>query len=222
MESAIEAGADAVEFDIQIASDGTPVLFHDERLERTTSGEGLVAETHPDELALLDAGSWFDSRYAGEPVPTLATALDALAGRIGRVYAEIKTFRSLDDVDRVLAEVIDAGQLDRTVFISMRWEALARIRARASEALIGYIVEKVTRTDEGIERCSGDSRALLDFDARILLADPTIAARARGQGVPLATWTVNRVEDAEALLAMGVPRVTTNEVEALCAWRATL
>jgi glycerophosphoryl diester phosphodiesterase len=219
LELALQAGADAVEFDLHTSADGTPVLLHDDTLERTTDGYGPVATLSLETLRDLDAGSWFSRDFAGEPVPPLAEALEAIGDRVGRVYAEVKGSRDPDDVRTMVDVVHDAGLSERTVFISMDWDALDRIRAHDAHALVGYIVEDVGRAGEAYERAAGDERALLDFDCRILLSDPPLAARAVGAGIALATWTVNAVDDAERLLEMGVPRITTNRVSLLKAWK---
>jgi glycerophosphoryl diester phosphodiesterase len=219
LESAIAAGADAVEFDVHTAADGTPVLMHDGTLERTTNGTGSVAARSPEELANLDAGAWFGATFSGEPVPTLRRAMLTLKGRMNRVYVEIKGMRHADDVALILAVVRDVGMLERTVFISMDWEALARIRGLDRNALLGYIVESKERSTEALQRASGDACALVDFDARILLAKPELARQARVAGVPLATWTVDAPKDAALLVESGVPRITTNRVTTLTRWR---
>lgn len=222
LEAAIRAEADAVEFDVHTASDGTPVLLHDETLERTTSGTGRVSARSPGELASLDAGSWFGVEFAGEPVPTLRQAMLTLQGRVQRVYLEVKGMRQPHDVMLILSVVRDVAMLHRTVFISMDWKALSRIRRLDDRALLGYIVEDAHRSDEALRRASGDARALVDFDARILLADPELSRQAEAAGVPLATWTVDAPEEAALLLEAGIPRITTNRVAALTRWRASL
>lgn len=75
-EIARRAGADYVETDVRTAADGTLVLVHDDTLDRTTDGSGAVAERSPDELARLDAGSWFGPRFAGQRIPTLEAFLE--------------------------------------------------------------------------------------------------------------------------------------------------
>ncbi|NBB83833.1 MAG: glycerophosphoryl diester phosphodiesterase [Alphaproteobacteria bacterium] len=80
--AAARAGAGMVEFDAQMAADGTPVVIHDATVDRTTDGSGPVAGLGRAELARLDAGSWFSAGFAGEPVPTLADAL-ALCLKLG-------------------------------------------------------------------------------------------------------------------------------------------
>ena len=64
-------GVEGVEFDVKLTADGCCVVFHDDRLERTTDGCGAVAETPLDDFSDLDAGSWFSPAFAGERVPTL-------------------------------------------------------------------------------------------------------------------------------------------------------
>ena len=70
--SALEQGADLVEFDIQLIKDGQVVVIHDATLDRTTSGNGRDADLTFEELRALDAGQ-------GEQVPTLAELLAVLA-----------------------------------------------------------------------------------------------------------------------------------------------
>ena len=68
IDAAVRAGADAVEWDVQIASCGTPVLFHDAHLGRTSNGVGPVRRRTLGQLRLLDAGSWFSAEFAEERI----------------------------------------------------------------------------------------------------------------------------------------------------------
>jgi glycerophosphoryl diester phosphodiesterase len=80
---AAAAGVDYLELDVQLSGDGRAVVLHDEVLDRTTDGSGPLAAHTLAELLVLDAGAWFDPRFAGERVPTLAAFLDWLGGRAG-------------------------------------------------------------------------------------------------------------------------------------------
>lgn len=73
---AAREGATWVEFDVALTLDGRPVVFHDDALDRTTDGAGLLADTSFDILRDLDAGSWFSPAFKGELVPTLEEALE--------------------------------------------------------------------------------------------------------------------------------------------------
>ena len=220
--AALDAGADAVEFDLHTTADGVPVLLHDETLDRTTDRSGPVAEVELAGLAGADAGSWFSADFAGEPVPPLADALALLADESVAIYPEVKRTGRKEDLHAVVEATRAAGVEARTIYISIDWEALDEIRRFDPSARIGYVVERPGRADEALERATGDPAALLDFDYRILLALPAYAERAHAAGVPLAVWTVNTARHARAVLDLGVPRITTNEVEALLRWRNRL
>src|SRR3546814_5106090 len=57
------------------AADGAAILFHDDRLDRTTDGTGPVAEANLAALQALDAGIWFGPEFRGEKIPTLRQAI---------------------------------------------------------------------------------------------------------------------------------------------------
>ncbi len=219
MERAVEAGADAVEWDLHVAACGTPVLFHDITLMRTSNGVGPVRRRTLAQLQALDAGSWFSPEFAGERIPSLEQALEAVRGRVRRIYSEVKGYRELEDLDRIVSIVRGAGMLDTTVFISLDWGILDRIRGQAPDAALGFIVDEAERFGEGLERTLADGRAFLDVDVHILLEGPELAMEARQRGAGLGAWTVDDPATATALMEMGVTRFTTNEVERLLAWR---
>lgn len=84
-----EMGADWFELDCTLTSDSEIIVIHDDTVDRTTDGSGLVKDLALGHLKTLDAGSWKDPKYAGERLPTLGESLNYSKGRIG-VYIEIK------------------------------------------------------------------------------------------------------------------------------------
>lgn len=222
IELAIEAGADAVEFDVHTAGDGTPVLFHDEMLSRTTNGVGPVRRRTLDQLQKLDAGSWFDAAFAGERIPSFQETLERIGDRVARIYAEVKGFRELEDVDRMARLARETGQHERTIFISMKWTLLDRMRTQDPTLRIGYVVDEAETMDEAFERAMGDELALLDVRGDHILHDPSLVERAAAAGIELAVWTVDDPAQAAQAYDVGVRRFTTNEVEALLEWKRTL
>ena len=121
---AIDVGADALEFDVHTSADGIPVVLHDATLNRTTNGSGAAQKTVLRDLSMLDAGSWFAAAFADEPVPTLELTLQRIGSRVGCVYAEVKGYRAEEDLVRMIELVFRARMQERTVFISMDWNAL--------------------------------------------------------------------------------------------------
>ena len=61
----------SIELDVYQTSDESLVVIHDKSVDRTTNGTGEVTEMTLAEIRKLDAGGWFDRRFAGEKVPTL-------------------------------------------------------------------------------------------------------------------------------------------------------
>ncbi|WP_449397214.1 glycerophosphodiester phosphodiesterase family protein [Devosia riboflavina] len=103
--AAAEQGARWVELDVALLADDTLVVIHDDSVDRTTSGKGsLGALTHA-ETANLDAGAWFDAKYAGERLPTLAEVIKAL-GEFGlSANVEIKQHKHHKSLDQLVRAV---------------------------------------------------------------------------------------------------------------------
>ena len=120
---AIELGVDQIETDIRITADGELVCIHDERVDRTTDGEGKVCDFTLDELRSLDAGSYKGEEFAGERIPTFIEFMELvkdhptltldieLKERPGNGRDEI----AYEVCDRVLKIVDDYGFTDRVV-----------------------------------------------------------------------------------------------------------
>jgi glycerophosphoryl diester phosphodiesterase len=89
-ELAVDMKADWYELDCLLAKDDTVIVSHDNDVDRCTDGKGLITEKTLAELKALDAGTWYDPKFAGERLPTLAESLAMAKDRIG-VYVEIKS-----------------------------------------------------------------------------------------------------------------------------------
>lgn len=76
--TAASLGVEWVELDVKLTLDGIPIIFHDEELDRTTNGTGLVAQTKYEDLRDLDAGSWFGDSFVDCRIPTLEQAVDEI------------------------------------------------------------------------------------------------------------------------------------------------
>ncbi len=70
-QAALEIGADGIEFDVQLSKDHVPVIIHDQTLDRTSTGSGVVGHYSLLELKQFSAGSWFHEKFKAEQIPTL-------------------------------------------------------------------------------------------------------------------------------------------------------
>ena len=105
------------EFDVQRTSDGHLVCIHDETVDRTTNGSGVVAELTLAEIRQLDAGSWFASEFSGEQVPTVKEVLTLVAEYRQHnvlVAVDLKSAEAGRDVAGIAGEL---RILDKLLFI---------------------------------------------------------------------------------------------------------
>jgi glycerophosphoryl diester phosphodiesterase len=110
---AIEVGAHIIEVDVRTARTGELVLSHDAKVDRTTNGKGNVNDLTLAELKSLDAGSWYDPRFRGEKIPTLAEVLTMCKGK-ARVLLDLKETGVVYQ-ERVRVDVEKHGESDRLV-----------------------------------------------------------------------------------------------------------
>jgi glycerophosphoryl diester phosphodiesterase len=106
----IRLGVDFVEIDVHISMDGVHYIMHDLTLGRTTNGWGPVFLRHSNYIDQLDAGSWYDDKYKGEPVPRLRQYLEWIRGKAG-VYLDVKSA----DLEKVIGMVQELG-MENAVF----------------------------------------------------------------------------------------------------------
>jgi len=105
------------EFDVEKTKDGHLVCIHDDTVDRTTDGSGKVSDMTLDEIRKFDAGTWFDSKFAGEQVPTVEEVLELVAEYRQHdvlIAVDLKAENVAQNVVR-LAE--KHGVLDRLLFI---------------------------------------------------------------------------------------------------------
>jgi glycerophosphoryl diester phosphodiesterase len=133
-ENAVNIGADVLEMDAHITSDGQIVLMHDEEVDRTTNGTGLVEDLTLDELKQLDAaykwskddGNTFPFRGQGIQVPALEELFQTFPQM--RYVIEIKLTQN--PIDKPLCDLIRGHNMqDRVVVASFHDEAMQKFRA---------------------------------------------------------------------------------------------
>lgn len=207
---AARLGYRAVEFDVMLSGDGTPVLIHDETLERTTNGVGLVSETPDSVLFSLDAG-W------GEPIPRFAEAA-ALCRELGLLAnVEIKPaigfeVQTAEAVARLTATLWRGAKV-QPLISSFSLEALAVARDLAPEIARGVLFEAVPADWlVAVRRLQAVS---LHCDADLL--GDEVLAEASAQHIPVLCYTVNSPERAKMLFGRGVSSLFTDRLDLFAA-----
>lgn len=137
-ERAVETGADVLEMDAHITKDGQIILMHDEEVDRTTDGSGLVEEMTLDELQQLDAaykwsndeGQTFPFRGQGIRVPTL----EDLFQRFPQMRYVIEIKLTQNPIEKPLCDLIRKHAMqDRVMIASFHDAAMQNFRETCSE-----------------------------------------------------------------------------------------
>lgn len=135
--TAADMGVEWVELDVKLTKDQVPIIFHDDDLERTTNGYGLVADMIYDDIRELEAGSWFADSFMGVKIPTLEEAVDVLLERDLGLNLEIKPCKGReaetaevaldilstiwDDHSRVLISSFSQKSLEAAYDVAQDW-----------------------------------------------------------------------------------------------------
>lgn len=143
-ELALHMGAKHIELDVHATADGQAAVIHDKTLDRTTNGTGLVADRSMAELKTLDAGSWFDPRFAHERIPEFSETLERYAQR-AHLHTEIKSAKA--GFTEHIADLIRAHGAERnTTIMAFEIARLEEMRRYAPELGVGWLVYKATDT----------------------------------------------------------------------------
>ena len=102
-DSALKYGAKWIEVDVRKSKDGVLFNLHDETLDRTTNGKGLLSEMLAKDVRKLDAGSWFGPQFEGTPLPSIAEMLDYLKGK-AHVFFDVKRGTPIPSLVKLVRE----------------------------------------------------------------------------------------------------------------------
>jgi glycerophosphoryl diester phosphodiesterase len=229
MLEAVALGADAVEFDLRVSSDGVLVVAHDETLERTTDGNGAVRLHTAAQLRALDAGANF-SNDGGRTFPWR-----------GRSVGMPSFDELIESLPRTLPCIIELKTPDATEPL----RAAIRRHAIADRIIVAGFEREATRPLHGagftLGACTADvvvltARALLGLRAgtrhyKALCIPPRwhgvpvpLAALARalsGSGTVIHVWTINDIAQAQQLWQLGVQGILSDDPGPMLAARAS-
>jgi glycerophosphoryl diester phosphodiesterase len=215
-----ELGADGIELDVQLSRDRVPVVIHDDTVDRTADGHGRVSGMTVAELTRLDAGTWKTEDYRGEPIPTLAQVLDAVAdwlkpigrARPGLLNIELKTERFFTDgLEReVLNTIARYGIGERVLVSSFSPYALYRAKKINPRLRRGLLYDT--------SLAFYLRRAWLRFLAapqtmhpEFPMVDQRYVDWAKRKRLGVVTWTVDDPAEAKRLADLGVNAIITNK-----------
>lgn len=208
---AMEVGADGVELDVHLTRDGQVVVIHDETVTEVTGVPGRIREMSLAEIQRLDAGSHFGPQFAGERIPTLDEALDAV-GPQGIVNIEIKgTSVGSEGLEREVVRIIHAHRMSERVLISsFNPFRLWRIRMLDPDLPRGMLhgpnTPPYVRDLWFLPVVQPDA-----LHPHYSMVNAAYMKRAHQWGVRVNVWTVDDLAEARRLVDLGVDAMITND-----------
>jgi glycerophosphoryl diester phosphodiesterase len=220
---AIELGCSHLETDLRLSKDGEIVLFHDERLERTTDAEGCVSEFTLQELKQLDAGyrfspdgQSFPARGRGFVIPTFAELVAEAPGVCFNV--EIKE-RGDPDLPTALWEFIQRHGIGDRVIVAAEKHPLVRDFRRLSGKRVATAASRRECLAFWLASGLGITRALdiryqaLQIPMQVRdfrFLSPRLLDSARRRGIAVHVWTIDDPDQMHRLLESGVDGLMTD------------
>jgi glycerophosphoryl diester phosphodiesterase len=210
-ELAIRQGADAIELDAKLSSDGYIVVIHDKSVDRTTDGSGRVADLPLAALKELDAGCKYDKAYCEERIPTLEEVFVRL-GHETFINIELSNYEApFNRLPEKVANVIKRhGFENRVIISSFNPVALRRIHKLLPDTPIGLLALP------GISGVWARSRLNSWVPHQALhpafqSTTKDLIARQQQRGIRVHVYTVNHPKQILRLVRWGVDGIFTDD-----------
>ena len=223
---AIAAGADGIEFDVRLTRDRVPVVIHDSTLRRTGGLQRRVGDLTWTELEQVDAGSWFNERFAHARVPSLEELLTLFESNNLLLHLEIKSDSASEHT--TLAEaccrLIGEHSLKERVVVScFDHAALKVVNSIDSEIKTAALFEpslsnlSVLSNERVVNQAIAVGASALALHHRLARKELVEKAKLLAWGV--AVWTVDDPAWIERARSIGVDALITNNPAAMLAHR---
>jgi len=215
LQNAAQLGAQMVEFDLALTSDGELVLMHDRTVNRTTNGKGRVSDLTLAEIKRLDAGTWKDARFAGTRVPTFAEALAVLPRDVWLnidLKADGRFGQKDDQIARRVAGLLAADGRKHQAVLAVRADAAMALRRDAP----GLLICGMDRTPDPVDYVREAIAQHVDFiQLRDCAKDPRLAGwlkELKAAHVRINYFYANDPAEVERLLKLGVDFVLVDDL----------
>lgn len=231
---AIEAGAHGIEFDVRLAGDGVPVVFHDASLSRTAGVSAAVSDLTSIELGKIDIGSWFgrfnkgkNGNFASEKVPTLAQTLDLVKGFDGLIFIELKCGeREIEPLTAAVCAVLkDSPLLAKVILKSFKLAVITRAKVSLpnlrTAALFAPKIMTILRKEKHLVKIA-DEFGADELSIHFSLATRKLMEKAAKRGFPVNIWTADNPRWIKRGMKLGLKSIITNDPAKLIARRAEL
>lgn len=212
----IELGADAIEIDLRQTMDRIPVALHDATVNNTTNGSGNIKNILFNDLRKLDAGSWFNSKFSSETVPSLQEIIDILPDSVILIIEFKEGNDTYPEIEERTVSLIRENKIESQVLLkSFDPNVLERLRILAPDIPQVYVYTfRIPWLGMIIDR-GITFGSIFNIDTeylqphRFFLSESFVKA-AQSRGFKIISWGVNSEEDITESLEYGVDGIETD------------
>ncbi|WP_064093542.1 glycerophosphodiester phosphodiesterase [Rossellomorea aquimaris] len=220
---------DYIELDLQMTKDGQLIAMHDETLDRTTNGTGLVKEYTLEEIKRLDAGSWFNKKYPekakeefeGLQVQTLEEIIEHF-GQSKNYYIETKSPEVYPGMEEKLLDILEKHNLTRqngpsskVIIQSFSEESLKKIHNINEDIPLVQLIDYTTSATISEKELNDYEEYAVGLGMSFKKIDENYVSKVREHDLLIHPYTVVEKEDMERLLDWGVTGMFTNNPDSL-------
>ncbi len=197
----LEQGANGIETDVRISSDGVLYLFHDEELDRVTDSSGPVKNLSFEELRRVKVFGASRS-FAPDKIPSLAEFLNFVKGKDVQLAIEIKQ----EGIEERLIKAIAPHDISqRAVITSFHFSSIEKV-SNLGGFRVGYLVRELS--DEVTRRLSSINGYQICPNVRDISKDSV--ERLKGKGFSVRAWGIKTLQEMERAYHSGVDGMTVN------------
>lgn len=198
-----------IETDVHRTKDGEFVIIHDDNTARVGLDHLVIEETTYSTLKKLQLADLDGKRGRSDLViPDLMDYVRICAKYEKQAVLELKNEFVPEDVYRIVEKIAEEGQLDRMIFISFALNNLIALKAKYPELKAQYLLEKW-----GEDSLSILQKYDLGLDIYYKNLTKQIVEDVHSIGQEVNVWTVDRPEDADKMISLGVDYITSNILE---------
>lgn len=206
---AMEMGADGIELDVHLSSDGNLMVIHDSTVDRTSNGSGRVVDMTCQELKKLDF-SYGMAEYKDVRIPTLKEVYGLVKKSAMTVNVEVKC----DEVmypgiwDKLIRLEREMGMQGRIIYSSFNHYVLLKIRESDPDAKIGLLYSNAM-VDPWVYAGHVKAEAIHPHCMAALLC-PGLMEGCIQNGIEVNAWAADTEQDMAALIEKGANSLITN------------
>lgn len=194
---ALQMGVRCIEIDVYYVEDQL-VVFHDDRLERTTNGRGLLCEQSFDYLRSLDAGH-------GQKIPTLEEVCEIIKTR-ACINIELKGPHTAEPVARLISRLIENGwDIAEFLVSSFNYAELRKIKPLLPAIKLGVLIEGRPLDSFKISEELG----AFSVNPAVEYVNQQFVDDAHARNLKVFVYTVDNIEDISRMYHLGVDGVFT-------------